>query len=105
MRCGNARGRAAILVRSFFPSSRIHLAAAIELDEDHIERPLLCSLVPRPSILNISLLVGGSPPILVNSVSGVGACATFIGKGYGVVLAVDGDANDPQLAAARRLSE
>lgn len=36
MSCENLWGIAAIFARKFFPSSRIHLADAIELDEDHM---------------------------------------------------------------------
>jgi hypothetical protein len=53
MNCDNFRRLLAILAENFFPSSRIHLADAIELDEDHIERPILCSHLPRHTILHI----------------------------------------------------
>lgn len=60
----NLREVVAILAENFFPSSRIHLADAIELDEDHMENPFHCSRVPRRTILHISLVGVGFHPIL-----------------------------------------
>lgn len=37
---------------------------SIELDEDHLSPPMLCSREPRRTILHISLVGGGSHHIL-----------------------------------------